>query len=117
MNVAFADTSFYIGLLSPRDRCHALAVEASEAYCGDIITTEYVLIELGNYLANISRTGFVSFVQTLRLEILRFAPHDGKMGVCSRGLTPACMISSEDQREEQPARSKRRVLGNVEIVS
>jgi uncharacterized protein len=51
MKPVFADTSFYIALLSPTDTRHSKAVEWSEAWLGRQITTEYVLIELGGAIS------------------------------------------------------------------
>ena len=64
MTPSFADTSFYVALVSPRDALHAKAVDLASQYQGPLVTTEYVLIETGNFL---SRTGDRSvFVELLR---------------------------------------------------
>ena len=64
MTPVFVDTSFYVALVSPRDALHALAVELASHYRGELVTTEYVLIETGNYL---SRSG----VRRVFIELLR----------------------------------------------
>ena len=51
MKLAFADTAFYVAVVNPRDEMHAVATERALGFRGTIITTEYVLIELGNRLA------------------------------------------------------------------
>lgn len=51
MNVAFADTSYYIALLGERDQHHAEAVAVARAFHGRIITTDFVLVEVGNWLS------------------------------------------------------------------
>jgi uncharacterized protein len=51
MKTTFADTAFYVALVNPRDELHAAAVERASSLQGDVITTEYVLVELGNRLA------------------------------------------------------------------
>lgn len=51
MKPMFADTAFYVALVNPRDELHAAAVERASNLQGDVITTEYVLVELGNRLA------------------------------------------------------------------
>ena len=51
MNVVFADTSFYLALINPNDFHHERASRWSRSYHGRIVTTEYVLLELGNTLA------------------------------------------------------------------
>lgn len=47
MSAVFVDTSFYQALLNPRDRWHRAALEFSRAYRGSMVTSEYVLCELG----------------------------------------------------------------------
>jgi len=49
--VLFADTSFFIALLNPDDDAHSPAVHWSRAFKGEVITTQWVLAELGNFLA------------------------------------------------------------------
>ena len=68
MTAIFADTSFYIALVSARDTYHGDAITLSATYRGDIVTTEYVLLELGNYLGSLSRRGFLNLVNVLRQE-------------------------------------------------
>jgi len=56
----FADTSFYVALLNPRDQYHEKACDWTER---DIvkITTEFVLVELGNsFCRQESRPGALS---------------------------------------------------------
>ncbi len=64
----FVDTSFYIALVSPKDAWHEAALSVSKAYRDKILTTEYVLIELGNYLGNISKRGFLNLLELLRQD-------------------------------------------------
>ena len=70
MNHVFADTSFWIALLSPKDDLHALAVEVV-ATLGDaqVVTSEMVLAELLNDFAGRGRalrTAAWSLVESLR---------------------------------------------------
>ena len=51
MTEAFADTSFFVAFLSARDVDHAAAVDLMENFEGRIVTTDWVLAELGNFLA------------------------------------------------------------------
>lgn len=51
MKALLADTSFFVAYLNPRDEAHALAVEWMTASSEQIVTSEWVLAELGNYLA------------------------------------------------------------------
>ncbi|HUW61296.1 MAG TPA: PIN domain-containing protein [Candidatus Bathyarchaeia archaeon] len=61
----FADTGFYVALVNPRDRLHAAALEISNSYRGSVVTTEYVLVELGNYLGGLARQSFIGLVKSL----------------------------------------------------
>ncbi len=51
MSCVFADTSYYIALLSARDEHHAHAVALAEAFLGRVLTTDFVLVEVGNWLS------------------------------------------------------------------
>jgi predicted nucleic acid-binding protein len=51
VKAVFADTSYYVAMTSPRDSRHDSAVAFSDVRRERIVTTEYVLVELGNYLA------------------------------------------------------------------
>lgn len=75
MNQVFADTSFFVAFLNARDVDHAVAAAHMARYEGQIITTDWILVELGNFLARCSnRNLFTSFVHDLptdpRMEIL-----------------------------------------------
>lgn len=74
---AFADTSFFVALLNPRDVHHATAADLQADFEGRILTTGWVLTELlGNYLAArpTSRKLFAPFVRDLptdsRMEVV-----------------------------------------------
>jgi predicted nucleic acid-binding protein len=51
MSALLADTSFFVAYLNPRDEHHALAVQWMMMSRDRIITTEWILAELGNFLA------------------------------------------------------------------
>ncbi len=51
MNALFADTSYYFASLNPNDADHDIAVELSRRYRGSVVTTEYVVAELGNFMS------------------------------------------------------------------
>ena len=42
MTRVFADTSFYVAVVNPRDALHAAAAELAGTFRGSILTTEYV---------------------------------------------------------------------------
>lgn len=69
MKGVFADTSFYGALLNPRDHWHEQAVRSSAMLTGDVVLTDFILIELGNALSSIrSRQVFVNLVRNLRAD-------------------------------------------------
>ena len=43
----FADTSYFEAIMSTRDQYHRIAIEASRRPWREIVTTEFVLVELG----------------------------------------------------------------------
>jgi predicted nucleic acid-binding protein len=53
----FADASYYVALLSPRDQHHQDALRISSTLRRPIVVTEFVLIELTNALASIESRG------------------------------------------------------------
>jgi len=66
MRVAFADTSFYQGLLNPRDAWHEAALTLASDFRGKVVTSEYVLCELGALMSAPGlRKLFLEFVHTL----------------------------------------------------
>ncbi len=66
MKPVFADTSYYVALLSKADEWHQRAVEWSEKLLGRQVVTEYVLVELGSALSNVKdRSLFVAFARRL----------------------------------------------------
>jgi uncharacterized protein len=66
MKPVFADTSYYVALLSGTDAHHVLAVEWSETVLGRIVVTEYVMVELGSDLSGTTdRQLYAPFVDHL----------------------------------------------------
>lgn len=71
MSPVFADTSFYVALLHPRDRLHAEAVRISKSTASKVVTTEFVLAELGAIMRrDFYRERFAAFVRRTRSEQL-----------------------------------------------
>jgi len=66
MSRAFPDTSFYQALLNPGDKWHASALELSGTFQGQLVTSEYVLCELGALMSRGHlRALFLALVQEL----------------------------------------------------
>lgn len=87
MNSLLADTSFFVAYLNPREDCREAAVDWMTDSAEPIVTTEWVLAELGNYLAEgPNRRLFGSLVRALsaeqRVEIVP-ADHQSFIGALS----------------------------------
>jgi predicted nucleic acid-binding protein len=69
MKPVFADTSFYIALVSPRDVHHPDALAYMRNHRGRVTTTDYVLIEVGNWLSQTGdRPSFIALMRQLETD-------------------------------------------------
>jgi len=69
MNEVFADTSFYVALSSRRDAWHAVASHYANQFSGRIVTTEFVILELGNtFTSGRARRHFTALRNFLNAE-------------------------------------------------
>jgi predicted nucleic acid-binding protein len=69
MKSVFADTSFFIAVASKRDQFHKQAIGIAAAREGSILTTDFVLIELGNHFSRVGdRASFEALLPELRNE-------------------------------------------------
>jgi predicted nucleic acid-binding protein len=69
MNCVFADTSFYIALVRPDDENHQRSLEFDRRFSGVYLTSEFVLLELGNWLAASHNRGvFIEIARVLRSD-------------------------------------------------
>lgn len=67
MKVLFADTSFYVAIFSPHDAIHAKAKPLAAAHQGGVVTTEFTLVEVGNFICRgNSRNVFRTMIGNLR---------------------------------------------------
>jgi predicted nucleic acid-binding protein len=65
----FADTSFYVAVVNNQDAIHRIAIDFVRQFRGRIIVTEYVLVELGNWLARTNdRSAFVRLNQQIQSD-------------------------------------------------
>ncbi len=55
MKGVFADTSYFVALLNSRDSAHEHATSFARTFTGKLVTTDFVLIELANYLSSSNR--------------------------------------------------------------
>jgi uncharacterized protein len=91
--VKFADTSFLVALLNPKDQWHAQAKAAAAALDEPVVTTMWVLVELGDALsAGDHRTLFLRFVERLseqrQWETIPVSPDDFRRGLELFGARP-----------------------------
>ena len=69
MSTQFADTSFFVAYVNPKDDRHSLAYEHMAQSAAPLVTTTWVLVELGNYLADgPNRDLFHTLVRRLRTQ-------------------------------------------------
>ena len=69
MKVVFADTYYYLALASAGDAGHARAATFSRAYHGRVLTTSWVLTEVGDALASPNqRHVFVAMLADLKKD-------------------------------------------------
>lgn len=67
MKRVFADTSFFVAAIGRRDAYHKRAVEFMREYDGQVVTTDFVLVELANYLFRIKdRPFFAPVLQNIQ---------------------------------------------------
>ncbi len=69
MKACFGDTSYFLALLIPADTNHSAAREWAEGNRRPIVTTEYVVLEVANFLsAEPTRRLFGGFLRALRCD-------------------------------------------------
>jgi predicted nucleic acid-binding protein len=69
MKVVFADSYFYLALLNPRDAGHEAASRAASEFVGKIVTSQWVLVEVGDAFSDPShRPLFERLMATLSLN-------------------------------------------------
>jgi predicted nucleic acid-binding protein len=67
MRTVFADTYYFIALLSPKDDAHGEAVAFTQQFTGRLLTTAWVLTEVADGLTEtFARERFVKFYDRLR---------------------------------------------------
>jgi hypothetical protein len=87
MTSMFADTSFYLALLNGRDRHHQIAIELARRERRSNVTSEFVLLEVGNALCGVplGRDRFLALIERVRqLENVTIVP--ATHGLFNEGL-------------------------------
>lgn len=71
MTAVFADTAYFVAAVNPRDAHAAAARSFVETFVGRLVTTEFVLLEVANFLARgPGRAAFVDLVNDLTADPL-----------------------------------------------
>jgi uncharacterized protein len=66
MNAVFADTFYFLALVNPKDQAHQKAVDFSAAFDGPIVTSTWILREVGDALSRVpDRATFLKLVNNL----------------------------------------------------
>ncbi len=69
MNVRFADTFYYLALVNPTDHAHARVLDLARELTGPVVTTAWVLTEVGDALAApVLRPIFIDLMRDLRAD-------------------------------------------------
>jgi predicted nucleic acid-binding protein len=77
----FVDTSFYLAMLNPRDEHHTQAVAVSHEQIGQRVTTEFVLLEVANFLSKTPNRGlFELLASRLRQDRKRWSLNAHRRG-------------------------------------
>lgn len=63
MTWVFADTSFFVAMIGERDQHHRNAVSFMRYYQGRLLTTDFVALELGNYLRRVEDRPFFASIK------------------------------------------------------
>jgi uncharacterized protein len=65
----FADTAYFLALLNPADQWHAIARDLSRSAPGSLLTTEFVLLEVGDGMSQPENRGrFARLLELLRSQ-------------------------------------------------
>jgi uncharacterized protein len=67
VNRVFVDTAYIQALLNPRDQYHAKALELSHILqnAEQVVTTEFVLLEVGDAMSAIAKQGAIEYIDNL----------------------------------------------------
>ena len=81
MSALFADTSFYVAIFSPQDALHDRGRAVAAAHQGSVVTTEFVLVEVGNFFCRgEGRAVFQRMIENLRLaEDIEIVPASAEL--------------------------------------
>jgi uncharacterized protein len=80
LKTVFVDTSFYIAVINRKDRWHSLANEYLDQYDELLLTSDFVLVEVGNWISHSGErnlfNSLVSDIESDRNTTVIGASHD-----------------------------------------
>jgi predicted nucleic acid-binding protein len=93
MSTYFADTSYFLALLISDDAAHEKAVEFARRSGDPLLTTDWVIVEMGNFLSDHAvRALFVRWLEVLRadprVQVVEATPRLLSEGVALFGARP-----------------------------
>jgi predicted nucleic acid-binding protein len=86
MKWVFADTSFFVAMVSERDQHHRNAVSFMRYYQGRLLTTDFVVLELGNYLRRIDDRPFFASIKRSLENDREFEVMEASRELLDRGI-------------------------------
>jgi uncharacterized protein len=81
MKAVFADTVYFLALLNPSDQLHAQARALNLEWPGPLLTTEFILAEVGDALSGVkNRPQFARLLRLLRAQAdVEIVPADSQL--------------------------------------
>ena len=81
MTAVFADSSLYVAIFSRHDALHERSKAVAAALKGTVVTTEFVLLEVGNFFCRGSaRAVFQTMLESLRMaEDIEIVPASSEL--------------------------------------
>lgn len=86
MRRVFADTSFFVAMIGERDEHHRRAVDFMQGYHGQLLTTDFVVLELGNYLHRVKDRPFFASIKRSLENDKEFAVVESTRELLNRGI-------------------------------
>jgi uncharacterized protein len=86
MRWVFADTSFFVAMIGDRDQHHRNAVSFMRYYQGRLLTTDFVVLELGNYLRRVDDRPFFASIQRSLENDKEFEVIEASRALLDRGI-------------------------------
>ena len=86
MRRVFADTSFFVAMIGERDQHHRGAVDFMRGYHGQLLTTDFVVVELGNYLHSVRDRPFFASIKRSLENDKEFSVVEASRELLDRGI-------------------------------